>query len=103
LVANLSFGAALVCYNAFLPETPARAGDRVSSVGWALGYLGGGLLLLLNLLLFTLRDRIGLDSGSAVRISLASAGLWWGIFTLLPLRRLQNRAAGGGACPTAIT
>ncbi|MBU6348898.1 MAG: MFS transporter [Chloroflexi bacterium] len=92
LVANLSFGAALVCYNAFLPEIAGpEERDRVSSVGWALGYLGGGLLLLLNLLLFTLRDRIGLDSGSAVRISLASAGLWWGIFTLLPLRRLQNR------------
>ena len=87
LVANLSFGAALVCYNAFLPEIAGpEERDRVSSVGWALGYLGGGLLLLANLLLFTLRDRIGLDSGSAVRISLASAGLWWGIFTLLPLR-----------------
>lgn len=92
LIANLSFGASIVCYNAFLPEiaTPNER-DKVSSVGWALGYLGGGLLLLLNLVFFSMSDRLGIDGGTAVRISLASAGMWWAIFTLLPLTRLQNR------------
>lgn len=92
LIANLSFGASIVCYNAFLPEiaTPNER-DKVSSVGWALGYLGGGLLLLLNLIFFSMSDRFGIDSGTAVRISLASAGMWWALFTLLPLSRLQNR------------
>ncbi len=50
LLANLSFGAAVINYNAFLPEISSpEERDAVSSNGWALGYLGGGLLLALNL------------------------------------------------------
>lgn len=92
LVANLSFGAAMVCYNAFLPDiAEPDERDRVSSVGWATGYLGGGLLLAGNLVFFLLRDQIGISTEDAIRISLASAGLWWGLFTLIPMRVLQNR------------
>lgn len=92
LIANLSFGAALIFYNAFLPEIASPdERDRVSSQGWALGYLGGGILLSLNLLLFSKAETFGLTTAHAVRISLASAGLWWAGFTLIPLRRLQNR------------
>jgi len=89
ILANLSFGAALVFYNAFLPEI-ARPDeqDAVSSKGFAYGYVGGGLLLGLNLVLFQLMDNPGL----AVRLALASAGLWWLIFTILyPQRRLVQR------------
>ena len=92
LIANVSFGASIVCYNAFLPEIAhPDERDKVSSVGWALGYLGGGLLLLLNLVFFAMREQFGVDSATAVRISLASAGMWWAIFTLLPLTRLRSR------------
>jgi UMF1 family MFS transporter len=63
----------------------------VSSVGWAMGYLGGGLLLALNLLFFARREQFGIDSATAVRISLASAGLWWALFTLLPMAQLRSR------------
>lgn len=92
LVANLSFGAAMVCYNAFLPEIAGPdERDRVSSFGWAFGYLGGGLLLALNLVFYTMRDNLGISTGDAVRISLASAGIWWALFTLVPLMRLVNR------------
>jgi UMF1 family MFS transporter len=92
LLANLSFGASIVFYNAFLPEI-ARVDerDRVSSQGWALGYLGGGLLLALNLVLFAGREALGVSDGLAVRISLVSAGLWWAIFTLIPLATLRQR------------
>ena len=46
VIANLSFGASIVVYNAFLPEiSEPDERDRVSSRAWALGYLGGGLLL----------------------------------------------------------
>lgn len=94
LVANLAFGASVVFYNAFLPEiaSPERR-DTVSSRGWAMGYLGGGLLLLLNLVLFNSREALGLPTDVAVRISLVSAGLWWGGFTLIPLLRLRSRGA----------
>jgi UMF1 family MFS transporter len=92
LIANLSFGASVVIYNAFLPEIarPAER-DAVSSMGWALGYFGGGLLLLMNLLLMARAGDFGLDTGQAVRINLMSAGVWWGLFTVIPLLTLRTR------------
>lgn len=91
LIANLSFGASIVFYNAFLPEISGPdERDRVSSQGWALGYLGGGLLLAANLGLFLNADALGLTSTHAVRISMASAGMWWAVFTLVPLMTLQR-------------
>lgn len=93
LVANLAFGGSIVIYNSFLPEisTPEER-DSVSSKGWGLGYLGGGILLALNLLLFAKADSIGLSQTMAVRISLASAGIWWAAFTLVPMATLKNRS-----------
>lgn len=90
ILANLFFGAAIVFYNAFLPEiaSPDRR-DAVSSRGFAMGYLGGGILLLANLGLVQTME----DTTLAVRISLASAGLWWLLFTyLFPQQRLVRRA-----------
>jgi MFS transporter, UMF1 family len=92
VLANLSYGASIVFYNSFLPDiASAEDRDRVSSTGWAIGYLGGGLLLALNLYLFSNADSFGLTSGQAVRISLASSGAWWAVFTLIPLSTLRNR------------
>jgi UMF1 family MFS transporter len=92
LFANFCFGAAVVVYNSFLPEIAAPEDrDSVSSRGWAFGYFGGGVLLALNLLLYTNADRIGLTGDLAVRISLASAGVWWALFSIHPLSALRNR------------
>jgi UMF1 family MFS transporter len=92
LIANLSFGASIVVYNAFLPEiAEPDERDRVSSHGWALGYLGGGLLLGANLMLFSVHESLGLSEGHAVRISLLSAGAWWALFALIPLKTLRSR------------
>ncbi len=92
VIANVAFGASIVIYNAFLLEiAPPEDRDAVSSRGWALGYLGGGLLLALNLVLFSRAAAVGLTAGHAVRVSLASAGLWWGLFTLIPLATLRRR------------
>jgi UMF1 family MFS transporter len=92
LVANLSFGASVVFYNAFLPEiaTEERR-DAVSSNGFAVGYIGGGLLLALNLVLVSKAESMGITTGEAVRISLCSAGLWWAVFTIIPLVSLKRR------------
>lgn len=92
IVGNLCFGASLVLYNAFLNDiaTPDRR-DAVSSRGYAMGYIGGGLLLAVNLGLITARESLGITQGLAVRLSLASAGLWWGAFSILGLRRLERR------------
>ncbi|HSV40170.1 MAG TPA: MFS transporter [Nocardioidaceae bacterium] len=93
-VTNISLGSSLVVYDAILCEisTPDER-DRVSSRGWAYGYLGGGVLLVANLALVTLHDTFGLDQETAVRISLLSAGIWWAAFTFIPYRRIKNRPA----------
>lgn len=94
LIANLGFGAAVVAYNGFLNEiTTEDQRDKVSSRGFAYGYLGGGLLLLLNFLLVKSAPRLGLDPLMAVRISLLSAGLWWGGFAIIAFTLLKTRAA----------
>lgn len=89
IVANVAFGAAMVVYNSFLPQIAgAEERDAVSSRGWGFGYLGGFLLLAVNLFLY---QGSGVEEGLAVRISLASAGLWWAVFAVIPLLRLRNR------------
>lgn len=92
LVANVAFGASIVFYNSYLPNIASEdRRDAVSSFGWAMGYLGGGLLLLLNLVLYLFADKLGLDSGLVARISLASAGVWWLVFSLFTFTRLRTR------------
>ena len=100
ILANLAFGAAIVFYNAYLPDIASEdQRDRVSSYGWAMGYLGGGLLLLLNLALYQLRDQIGLETGLAVRINLASAGVWWLGWAFLTWTRVRPRHAARALPP----
>jgi UMF1 family MFS transporter len=92
ILANVSFGCANIIYNSFLNDiaTPEER-DNVSSRGWGLGYLGGGLVLVMNLLLYQNAEKIGISEGMAVRMSLSSAGLWWGTWALIPLSVLRNR------------
>ncbi len=94
IVANLGFGAAVVFYNGFLNDiTTEDQRDKVSSRGFAYGYLGGGLLLALNFLLVKSAPRLGMDPFMAVRLSFLSAGLWWGGFGLISFATLRTRAA----------
>jgi MFS transporter, UMF1 family len=99
VVANIAFGASIVVANAYLPDICAPADrDRVSSVGYAWGYVGGSLLLVAHLILYTAHASFGLSKADAVRIALASAGVWWMVFMVSPLRTLPSGA--GGAAPT---
>jgi UMF1 family MFS transporter len=92
LLANLAFGASIVVYNSFLNDiAPETERDAVSSRGWGIGYLGGGILLALNLVLYSGASRFGISEGLAVRISLSSAGAWWALFSVIPLSGLRNR------------
>jgi UMF1 family MFS transporter len=100
VIANLAFGAAIVFYNAYLPDIASEdQRDRVSSYGWAMGYLGGGLLLVANLALYQLRETIGLETGLVVRINLASAGVWWLGWSFLTWARLRPRHAARALPP----
>jgi UMF1 family MFS transporter len=94
ILANLAFGAAIVFYNAYLPDIASEdERDRVSSYGWAMGYLGGGILLALNLAFFIFSEDLGVPTDLAVRINLASAGVWWIGFSYLTWARLRSRRA----------
>ncbi|HSK63550.1 MAG TPA: MFS transporter [Pyrinomonadaceae bacterium] len=92
IIANVCFGAALVFYNAFLPEIATDdQTDKVSSRGFAYGYLGGALLLVFNFLLVQHAESLGITTGMAVRLSLLSAGVWWGGFALITFALLKSR------------
>ena len=94
ILGNLCFGASIVFYNAYLPDiASADQQDRVSSAGFAMGYAGGGLLLLLNLILFLFQKQLGLDTALVARLCLASAGVWWLGFALITFRALRPRHA----------
>ena len=93
IVANLGFGAAIVFYNGFLNDiTTDDQRDKVSSRGFAYGYLGGGLLLALNFLLVKSAPRLGITPFMAVRLSFLSVGVWWGLFALITFFTLKTRA-----------
>ncbi|MFC5379697.1 MFS transporter [Aquipuribacter nitratireducens] len=92
VLGNACLAASLTVYDAILVDiaTPDER-DRVSSRGWALGYLGGFLLLVVNLGLVLGAGALGVPDGLAVRISLLSAALWWAGFTVVPYLRLHDR------------
>ncbi|MFG3098830.1 MFS transporter [Streptomyces sp. NPDC048202] len=104
VVANAAQSVGMMLYNSYLPQiAPPADRDAVSSRGWAFGYAAGSLMLVVNLVLYTAHDSFGLSETAAVRICLASAGLWWGAFALIPLRRLRDRhACVAGAAPTGL-
>jgi len=84
IVANIGFAGANVFYEALLPSV-ARGDDvdRVSSVGYALGYFGGGVLLAINAAWFVSPDTFGFSSGGeAVRASFVSVAVWWLVFSV---------------------
>ncbi|MFI2436609.1 MFS transporter [Streptomyces sp. NPDC018693] len=92
IVANAAQSVAMMLYNSYLPQIAApEERDAVSSRGWAFGYAAGSLVLVVNLVLYLAHDSFGLSESMAVRICLASAGLWWGGFALIPLLRLRDR------------
>jgi UMF1 family MFS transporter len=94
ILANLAFGAAMVFYNSYLPDIASEdRRDSVSSYGWAMGYLGGGLLLVLNLAFYQFHEKLGVPTDLAVRINLASAGVWWLGWSLYTWTRLRARHA----------
>ena len=104
IIANVAFGCSVVVYNSFLPDiaTPDER-NAVSSRGWALGYVGGIVLLVLNLVLFLGHSTFGISESLAVRISLFSAGLWWGVFTIIPLVLLREQARKHHAARNEVT
>lgn len=98
VVGRIGFGASLIFYDALLPHV-AREEDqnRVSSLGYALGYLGGGILLAVNaVMIITLGDVPG------SRWSFLSVAVWWAVFSLPILRRVPEPPAVTGAAEGGV-
>jgi UMF1 family MFS transporter len=83
----IGFSGANIFYDALLPMVASEADvDVVSGFGYAMGYLGGGLLFLLNVLMVVMPHAFGIgDAAQAVRIGFLSVALWWGCFSLFIL------------------
>lgn len=80
---QISLHVALGLYDSLLPHTARPEDmDRTSSQGYALGYVGGGLLLLMNTVIFLFAENLGIESDLAVRIAFLSVGVWWIIFSI---------------------
>jgi len=79
ILANIGFNGSLVFYNAYLPEISTEdRRDRVSAKGFSLGYLGGFILLVINLLFILNAEKIGITSKTlAPQICFLSVGIWW--------------------------
>jgi len=91
VIANILYASSIVVYDALLIDVAAPDDrDRISSRGWALGYVGGGLLLAANLVFVTAKP-FGLSTELAVRISLLSAAVWWAAWTVIPYRGISDR------------
>jgi len=98
-VGVIGFSGSVVFYDALLPwVAPPRRLDQVSSLGYGLGYLGGGLLLALNVAMTLKPGLFGLaDSVQAIRAAFVSVALWWGLFALLTFIWVPSDAGTGHA------
>lgn len=83
IIGNIGFAGGNIFYDALLPSIAKKDEiDRVSTAGFAMGYVGGGLLLALNLAWILKPEFFGIpDKGMAVRLSFLSVAIWWLLFS----------------------
>ena len=84
IFANIGFSGSTTLYDSLLPSIASEKKiDAVSSLGYALGYIGGGLLFLVNVIMYLFPQAFGLADGvAAVKASYIMVGIWWVVFTL---------------------
>ncbi|TET55319.1 MAG: MFS transporter [Anaerolineales bacterium] len=97
IVGNVGFAGANLFYESLLPHIAKKDDiDQVSTRGYALGYVGGGILLVINVALYMLMESTGL----ALRISFASVAVWWAVFSISLFRHVPEppvvRSGEGG-------
>lgn len=91
-IAFIGFAGANVFYDALLPSVaPPGKADQLSASGYALGYLGGGTLLLINLLMIMRPAWLGIeDAMMGSRVAMLSVAVWWSVFTIPLLRNVPE-------------
>lgn len=88
--ANLFFGLSVVMYNSLLNEiSEVGERDRISSIGWAYGYLGGGIVLAVNLIIYLFRANLNIAEEHSIRVSMLLAGVWWAFFSFVSYVKLR--------------
>jgi len=93
LFGNVGFAGSLVYYDALLPHVAKpEEMDQVSSRGYAMGYIGGGLLLAINLVMIMVLPEIvpSIDAALMTRLSFVTVAIWWFVFTLPVLTRVKE-------------
>jgi UMF1 family MFS transporter len=93
-IANIGVSGSIVFYDSLLPHVArAEDTDRVSSAGYAMGYIGGGVLLLINLAWILQPAMFGF-SGTvpAIKASFVSVAVWWAVFSLPLFRKVSEPA-----------
>jgi UMF1 family MFS transporter len=95
--ASVGFAGAIVFYDSLIVAVASpEQSDRASALGYALGYLGGGVLFALNVAMVQKPALFGLaDAAAGVRASFLLVALWWAVFTL-PLMLYVREPSGGG-------
>ena len=95
VVSNVAFAATLVFYDSLLPHIASHEElDRVSTAGYAIGYVGGGLLLIVNLIWILYPAAFGLaDTAAATKLSFVSVAVWWLLFSVPLFRHVHEPAA----------
>ncbi|SFA93978.1 MFS transporter, UMF1 family [Cohnella sp. OV330] len=105
VVGMIGFGMGGTFYDALLNDVASPAmRERVSAKGFAMGYLGGGVLLAINLALIIGWKAFGFkDSAGASQVSFAMVGVWWALFSL-PLFKHVREAKGmpGGSAADSV-
>ncbi|WP_369596735.1 MFS transporter [Tuberibacillus sp. Marseille-P3662] len=92
IVGTVGFSGANVFYDAFLPEiAPKDKIDQISSKGFGFGYVGGGILLVINMLMISKWDLFFSSKTAATQVTFITVGLWWLVFTLPLLRNVKER------------
>jgi MFS transporter, UMF1 family len=94
VIGNVGVAGSIVFYESLLPHLVSDAElDKVSSAGYAVGYIGGGALLAINLLTILRPTLFGIpDAAVATRLSLASVGVWWLVFSIPLFRQVPEPA-----------
>ena len=94
-IGNVGVSGSLVFYDSLLPHVAApEETDRVSAAGYAMGYVSGGVLLLINLAWIMQPETFGFNSTvSAIRASFVAVAVWWAVFSLPLFRRVAEPAA----------
>lgn len=84
VLATIGFSGGNVFYDSLLPAVSHEKNiDFVSGLGFALGYLGGGILIVINFLMLTFPASFGLENSTqAIQYSFISVGIWWAVFSL---------------------